>query len=76
MDKILNNLGLCLRAGKLVHGTDAVVEGIKCGKVLYVFLANDASANTIKPTIESFINNLNILALFWQFGHVDGFELI
>lgn len=48
MDKILNNLGLCLRAGKLVHGTDAVVEGIKCGKVLYVFLANDASANTIK----------------------------
>lgn len=48
MDKTLNNLGLCFKAGKLVHGTDAVIEGIRTKKVLYVFLANDAADNTIK----------------------------
>ncbi len=48
MSNILNNLGLCNKAGKLIHGSDSVVEGIKASKVKYVFLASDASLNTKK----------------------------
>ena len=48
MNKVLNNLGLCLKAGKLCHGTDSVIEGIRSKKVKYVFLANDAADNTKK----------------------------
>ena len=52
MNKILNNLGLCFKAGKLIHGSDSVVEGIKSGKVKYVFLAKDASLNTKKRIMD------------------------
>ena len=48
MSNILNNLGLCFRAGKLIHGSDSVIEGIKASKVKYIFLASDASINTKK----------------------------
>ncbi|MBQ9900120.1 MAG: ribosomal L7Ae/L30e/S12e/Gadd45 family protein [Acholeplasmatales bacterium] len=48
MSNILNNLGLCFKAGKLIHGSDSVIEGIKSSKVKYIFLANDASENTKK----------------------------
>ena len=48
MNKVLNNLGLCLKAGKLCHGADSVIEGIRTKKVKYVFLANDAAINTKK----------------------------
>jgi len=48
MNKILNNLGLCLKAGKLIHGSDSVIEGMKSSKVKYIFLASDASLNTKK----------------------------
>lgn len=46
MDKILNNLGLCNRAGKLISGTDMVCDYLASGKVCYIFLANDAADNT------------------------------
>ncbi len=52
MSNILNNLGLCFRAGKLVHGTDSVIVGIQSKKVKYVFLANDASENTKKKILD------------------------
>ena len=48
MNKILNNLGLCFKAGKLIHGTDSVILGIQTKKVKLIFLANDASENTKK----------------------------
>ena len=48
MNKVLNNLGLCLKAGKLCHGADSVIEGIRTKMVKYVFLANDAAINTKK----------------------------
>lgn len=48
MNKILNNLGLCLKAGKLCHGADSVIEGIRSGKVKLVFLASNAAINTKK----------------------------
>lgn len=48
MDKILNNLGLCQRASGLISGEEVVLSGIASGEVCYVFLAKDASENTLK----------------------------
>ena len=48
MDKVLNNLGLCQRAGGLVAGEEIVIDGIRSQKVFYIFLAKDASDNTKK----------------------------
>ncbi|MDE6407575.1 MAG: ribosomal L7Ae/L30e/S12e/Gadd45 family protein [Anaeroplasmataceae bacterium] len=48
MDKILNNLGLCQRAGGLLSGEDSVLNDIATGKIHYLFLAKDASDNTKK----------------------------
>lgn len=52
MDKILSNLGLCQKAGGLISGYDIVYEGIKNNKVLYIFLASDASNNTKKQVYD------------------------
>lgn len=52
MDKRLNNLGLCNKARGLVVGTDIVIDYIRQSKVKYVFLANDASANTQKKVLD------------------------
>ncbi len=52
MDKILNNLGLCMRARGLVSGEEIVCEEMRKGNVHLVFLANDASENT-KKTIKN-----------------------
>ena len=52
MDKILNNVGLCKRAGGLISGSELVIEGIRANKVVYVFLANDASNNTKKKILD------------------------
>jgi len=52
MDKILNNLGLCMKASSLVCGTDIVCESLRGGHVCYIFLANDASDNTKKKILD------------------------
>ncbi len=52
MDRILNNLGLCQRAGGLIAGEENVLSGIRSGKVNYLFLAKDASSNTKKQIID------------------------
>ena len=48
MNKILNNLGLCMRAGGLISGEEFVTEGIANKSVKLVFLAHDASDNAKK----------------------------
>ena len=48
MDKVLSNLGLCARARGLVAGTDIVIENLRKKKIYLIFLASDASENTIK----------------------------
>lgn len=45
---MLKSLGLAFAAGKLVSGTDFVVDAIRQNKAKLVFLANDASDNTKK----------------------------
>lgn len=52
MDKTLNNLGLCKKAGKLITGTDTVVEGLRNNKVELVFLASDTALNTSKKILD------------------------
>ena len=52
MDKVLNNLGLCLKAGYLISGTDAVCESLRFNKTCYIFLASDASDNTKKKILD------------------------
>ncbi len=52
MDKTLNNIGLCNRAGKTLTGTDIVVEGLRNNKVLLVFLATDTAKNTSKKILD------------------------
>ena len=48
MDKILNNLGLCQKAGSLVSGEEIVIEYLRNNKIFYIFLASDASDNAKK----------------------------
>lgn len=48
MDSVLNTLGLCKRANKLVSGEAFVLNKIKSQSASIVFLANDAGKNTTK----------------------------
>jgi len=45
---MLKLLGLINRTGKLLSGTDIVLDGIRKGQVYCVILATDASLNTTK----------------------------
>ena len=48
MDKLLNFLGLCRRAGRLVTGNDIVIDAVENGDARLVIVASDISANTEK----------------------------
>jgi ribosomal protein L7Ae-like RNA K-turn-binding protein len=48
VQKLLNLIGLAMRAKKVVSGEDFCADGIRSGAIKYVFLANDAGANTTK----------------------------
>ena len=47
-DRLLNMLGLAMRAGKLVTGEEAVVKEIRSQNAKLVFVAQDAGKNTHK----------------------------
>lgn len=46
MNKVLNLLGIARRAGKLVMGTDSIVNTLPSRKIKIIFIANDASNAT------------------------------
>jgi ribosomal protein L7Ae-like RNA K-turn-binding protein len=48
MDKLLQLLGLAMRARKVVTGTDAVLRAIRSGEAKMVLLAEDASPGAVK----------------------------
>lgn len=50
MDKLLGLLGLCLRAGMLVCGDDAVADTVSAGEGKLILLAQDAGASIQKRT--------------------------
>ena len=47
---LMGALGLCRKAGKLLHGYDRVQENALRGKVALVLLTADASERTVKHT--------------------------
>lgn len=47
-ERILNLLGLAMRAGKLVTGEEMTLQRVRSGQVKLVVLANDVSENTLK----------------------------
>lgn len=46
INKIYSMLGLAMKAGKVVCGTDVCIENVKSKKAFLVVVANDASDNT------------------------------
>ena len=48
MDKVLNFLGLCKRAGSLVTGEDGALGAARSGEARLIMLASDAAENTSK----------------------------
>lgn len=52
MDKVISSLGLMKKAGKLVCGTDMVLERIRNLSAVLVLVADDASANTKKRILD------------------------
>ena len=47
--RILNSLGLCAKAGKLIFGAPMIIEAMQKGKRIYLVLeAGDTSDNTHK----------------------------
>ncbi|AEI44296.1 YlxQ family RNA-binding protein [Paenibacillus mucilaginosus] len=47
-NKFFNNLGLAMRAGKVITGEDMVIESVRHGEAKLVIIAEDASAGTYK----------------------------
>ena len=48
VNKVYGLLGICSKAGKLISGTDIVLEHLAKKKVSLVIVAEDASEKTIK----------------------------
>ena len=48
MDKALNMLGLCARAGKLAYGADAAADAVRKGRAGVVVMDEGAGPNTRK----------------------------
>lgn len=48
VNKVYGLLGICSKAGKLISGTDIILENLAKKKVKLVIVAEDASEKTIK----------------------------
>ncbi len=53
MDRMLNMLGLCARAGKLITGEKACVQAIRAGGAWVALLDGAASANAVKALTDA-----------------------
>lgn len=70
IDKTLNFLGLCRRAGKLTLGNDAVVDEVKNGKAKLVILSCDISLNT-ENKLRIICDDYNIKCLKTEYSRDD-----
>ena len=52
-DRLLSMLGLCRRAGKIVMGTDPVIEAVESKRVFLVVMASDFSNNSRKNILKA-----------------------
>jgi len=46
--KLCGMLGLAKKAGRIISGTELVCDAVRKGKVCQVYIASDASQNTVK----------------------------
>lgn len=59
VNKVYGLLGICSKAGKIVAGTDAVIEGINKNLITSVIVAEDTSENTTQK-IEKICKEKNV----------------
>ena len=59
VNKVNGLLGITAKSGKIISGTEVVLEGISKGKVYLVIVATDSSEKTIK-NIKYFCDKENI----------------
>lgn len=57
MKAMLNMLGLCARAGKLITGEKACVQAIRTGSACVALLDGAASANAVKALSDACISH-------------------
>ncbi|GAA3637255.1 ribosomal L7Ae/L30e/S12e/Gadd45 family protein [Lactobacillus hamsteri] len=63
--KALNLLGLAMRAGKIVSGTETVISALNKGQVKVIILASDLHENTSEKVIRAAKKvNVSIIDLF------------
>lgn len=68
MDKVLGLLGISAKAGKLVSGTDIVLEKMKKNQIKLVIVADNASDKT-KKEMRFKCNQNNVPIVIW--GDID-----
>ena len=59
VNKVYGLLGICSKAGKLVVGTEAVIEGINKKQIDFVIIAKDTSQKSIQK-IENVCKGKNV----------------
>ena len=50
-DRLLSFLGICMRAGAMIHGAQTVEKAIKEGKARLLLYASDTSENSLKRVL-------------------------
>lgn len=53
MNRMLNMLGLCMRAGKIISGEKACVQAIRMGSACVVVLDKAAAKNAVKAVSDA-----------------------
>lgn len=68
VNKVYGLLGICSKAGKLISGTDIILENLAKKKVSLVIVAEDASEKTIK-NIKYYCEKENVQLL--MYGNIE-----
>ncbi len=68
VNKVYGLLGICSKAGKLISGTDIILENLVKKKVSLVIIAEDASEKTIK-NMKYYCEKENVELLIY--GNID-----
>ena len=53
MNRMLNMLGLCMRAGKIISGEKACVQAVRMGSACAVILDRAAAKNAVKAVTDA-----------------------
>ena len=53
MNRLLNMLGLCARAGKLISGEKAVIQAVRAGSAYAAVLDRGAAQNAVKAVTQA-----------------------